>query len=295
MSRLAARRLTPEILDSLPPSDRCAIGSRRDLVRLNWIMRQDVIMAKLLRSAARPPREILDLGAGDGRFMLRVARRLAPASPPVVLTLLDRHDLVSDATRSAFTALGWRIETVRAHALAMLNAASQDRYDAITANLFLHHFDRDVLFELLGAAASRTRLFCATEPRRDFLALMGSRMVWALGCNDVSATMRGSASRRASGIGSCRRRGRTQANGLWTNERQGFLPMRSRRGAKARDRVRRDHRWRRAGRRDGRVGARASEMVGRFDRESAVSASKGLWRIHIGDQCGAASRARFGY
>lgn len=186
MSRLAARRLTPEILDSLPPSDRCAIGSRRDLVRLNWIMRQDVIMAKLLRSAARPPREILDLGAGDGRFMLRVARRLAPASPPVVLTLLDRHDLVSDATRSAFTALGWRIETVRAHALAMLNAASQDRYDAITANLFLHHFDRDVLFELLGAAASRTRLFCATEPRRDFLALMGSRMVWALGCNDVS-------------------------------------------------------------------------------------------------------------
>lgn len=187
MSPLAARRLTPEILDSLPPMDRRAMGSRRDLVWLNWIMRQDIIMANMLRLGAQaPPRTILDLGAGDGRFMLRVARRLAGAWPEVMVTLLDRHDLVTAATRRAFVDLGWRLETISIDALDMLTATTSDCFHVITANLFLHHFDGVALPELLAAAARRTSLFIATEPRRAVLALAGSRMVWALGCNHVS-------------------------------------------------------------------------------------------------------------
>jgi hypothetical protein len=187
MSRLAIRRLTPELLDALPATDRRAIGSRRDLVWLNRIMGQDAIIAGVLRAgASTPPRTILELGAGDGAFMLRVARRLAPAWPRVTVTLLDRQDLMTVATRAAFADLGWQVETIQADVFDMLTAASPDVYDAITANLFLHHFEGAALRSLLDAAARRTPLFAAAEPRRAALALAGSRMIWALGCNDVS-------------------------------------------------------------------------------------------------------------
>jgi hypothetical protein len=187
MSRLTMRRLTPELLDVLPATDRRAIGSRRDLAWLNWIMRHDAIMAGALRAGARtPPRAILELGAGDGTFMLRVARRLAPVWPGVGVTLVDQQDLVSPATRAGFANLGWRIEAIRANVIDILSAASPGRYDAITANLFLHHFEGAALRSLLAAAARRTGLFAAAEPRRAALALAGSRMIWALGCNAVS-------------------------------------------------------------------------------------------------------------
>lgn len=187
MSRLARRRLTPELLDVLPATDRRAIGSRRDLARLNRIMRHDAIMAGALRAGAgKPPRTILELGAGDGTFMLRVARRLAHGWPGVGVTLVDRQDLVSPATRAGFAELGWRVEAVRADVFDMLSAASTGGYDAIAANLFLHHFEGAALRGLLAAAARRTRLFAATEPRRAALAVTGSRMIWACGCNAVS-------------------------------------------------------------------------------------------------------------
>jgi hypothetical protein len=187
MTRLAIRRLTPELLDALPAMDRRAIGSRRDLVRLNRIMRHDAIMAGVLRAGANtPPRTMLELGAGDGTLMLRVARRLAPTWPRVAVTLLDRQDLMTDATRAAFADLGWRVKTIQADVFDMLTAASSDVYDAIAANLFLHHFEGAALRSLLAAAARRTPLFAAAEPRRAALALAGSRMIWALGCNDVS-------------------------------------------------------------------------------------------------------------
>ncbi len=187
MARLAARRLTPELLDALPAMDRRAIASRRDLLRLNRIVRHDAILADLLGAVAiEPPRTLLELGAGDGAFMLRVARRLAPVWPGVAVTLLDRHDLMTAATRSSFDDLGWRVETIEADVFGLLTAASPVFYDVITANLFLHHFEDDALRRLLAAAAQRTALFAATEPRRAALALAGSRMIWALGCNEVS-------------------------------------------------------------------------------------------------------------
>jgi hypothetical protein len=186
MQSLATRRLTPELLDALPPADRRAMGSRRDLVWLNWIMRHDAMIAHALREgASAPPHSILELGAGDGRFMLRVARRLAPIWPRVAVTLLDRQELVSPTTRQAFTDLGWQVGMVRADVFEE-SAISSQVYDAITANLFLHHFEGSALRSLLAGTARRTNLFVAAEPRRAALAWASSQMIWALGCNDVS-------------------------------------------------------------------------------------------------------------
>lgn len=75
------RCIEPELLDHLPASDPGAIRSRRDLVRVNLLMGHAAIMARSLLCGAGRPRVLIDIGAGDGTFMLRVARRLAPRWP----------------------------------------------------------------------------------------------------------------------------------------------------------------------------------------------------------------------
>lgn len=177
---MTARVLEPELLDGLAADDPRAVRSRRDLVRVNGIMRQQAIMAGLLRGL-EPPRVLADLGSGDGCFLLGVARRLKWRG--VTALVVDRQDIVSNETRAGFAALGWRCEAVRGDvfdALAGLEA------DIIIANLFLHHLDDAALARLLRLAAGKARAFAATEPRRSITALLGSRLLFALGCNDVT-------------------------------------------------------------------------------------------------------------
>ena len=174
------RALTPELLDTLAADDPRAIRSRRDLVLINGIMRQQAIMARAL-SECPCPRSIADLGGGDGRFALGVARRLAKVWPGVQVLIVDQQDIVTPETRSGFEALGWHCEVRRGDVFDVLPAA-----DIITANLFLHHFDDAALSGLLAAVAARTGSFVACEPRRSRLALVASHLVGLLGCNAVT-------------------------------------------------------------------------------------------------------------
>jgi SAM-dependent methyltransferase len=182
------RRLTPELLDILPAGDPSAIESRRDLARLNWIMRNDAIIAHYLKTLAgdRPPRSILDLGGGDGTFALRIARRLARIWPKMSVTLLDRQSIVSESTRGRFAALGWHFRTLEADVFDVMTALVPETYDVIVTNLFLHHFEGDRLRQLLTEIRHKTRLFIATEPHRGAWGLTATRMVGALGCNSVT-------------------------------------------------------------------------------------------------------------
>jgi SAM-dependent methyltransferase len=177
-----ARTLEPELLDLLAADDPRARASRADLVRINFVMRQQTIMANLLRPLA-PPQRLADLGSGDGRFLLGVARRMAPLWPKVTALIVDRQDIVSEPTRAGFAALGWTCESVTGDIFATL-----PRLDAeiVTANLFLHHLDEAALRRLLSLVAQRTRGFVACEPRRSQPALLASRLVFALACNDVT-------------------------------------------------------------------------------------------------------------
>jgi SAM-dependent methyltransferase len=182
------RRLEAELLDQLPADDPRAIRSRRDLKRLNALMRNTACMATALRkySAGRQPRTIVDLGCGDGQSTLEVARRLAPHWPNVTIVLQDRQNIVSQATREAFAALQWRTETVSADVFDFLAGAQVAAVDVITANLFLHHFTDEQLRRLLATAAQHPWLVVACEPRRARFVVEMSRLLWAIGCNDVS-------------------------------------------------------------------------------------------------------------
>ena len=180
------RCVEPELLDLLPASDPGAVRSRRDLTRVNLLMGHAAIMARNLLHNVYRPRVLIDIGAGDGRFMLRVARKLAPRWPDCRLILLDRQNIVSAKTRAAFAALTWKVETVATDVFEFLAAADCPQADVVTANLFLHHFGDEALSRLLSLIAQRAPLFAACEPRRDAVASAGSRLLWAIGCNHVT-------------------------------------------------------------------------------------------------------------
>lgn len=184
---ISLRRIAPEILDGLAADDPRAVHSRRDLVHINALMFQAPLMAGLLRKHVKAaPMRILEIGAGDGTFMLAVARRLAKEWPAVELTLLDRIDLVSPDTRNGFGKLGWQIETATADVFEWIDSAGREQFDAVVANLFLHHFDDVALARLFLGLQPLAPVLLATEPRRGNFPLAAARLLWAIGANDVT-------------------------------------------------------------------------------------------------------------
>jgi hypothetical protein len=182
------RQLERELLDELPASDPRAITSRRDLQRVNAWMGNARIMAHALGSAfqSQPPRRLIELGAGDGTFLLRVAQRLAPDWPGTTVVLLDRQDIVSPKTRHDFGNLGWRAEILVADVFDWLGDGGTQKCDAMIANLFLHHFSESQLSILLSQGAQQTPVFMAIEPRRWVWSLLGCRLLWLIRCNGVT-------------------------------------------------------------------------------------------------------------
>ena len=191
-SRLTARgrAVRPEILDELPAADPRAIRSRRDLQRVNRVMGSCGILSRALRRALASapqaaPLRILELGAGDGSLALRIATHLATRWHDVELTVLDRQALIGEATGTAFAHLGWTLRPLTVDALEWARAPTQQqlsgRWDIALANLFLHHFEENGLRALLAALALRCDRVVACEPRRSFPAVVGSRLLPALG------------------------------------------------------------------------------------------------------------------
>ncbi|MGB7768814.1 MAG: hypothetical protein WBN22_08175 [Verrucomicrobiia bacterium] len=180
------RLVQPELLDELPPGDPRARWSRRDLRRINAWMHNHAIMASALQTAVngRAPKQITELGAGDGHFLLRVAKKISPRWPGTNVTLLDHQKIMGLPTLASFTPLGWRAEAVAADVFDWLPTAAG--LEVVVANLFLHHFEDARLVELFQVIAGRARMFVAIEPRRAPWPLFCCRLLWIIGCNAVT-------------------------------------------------------------------------------------------------------------
>ena len=198
------RVVAAEALDSLAEDDALAMASRRDLRRVHRAMGTCGTLVRALHGLAAShrasaPLRLLELGAGDGSLMLRVAGALGKRWPAVELTLLDRQRLVSEATMARYAGLGWKATPCVMDALDWAAGAGPlprgspapaaqalPRWDAIVCSLFLHHFEGAALAALLAAAAARGHCFFACEPRRARLALAGSHLIGAIGANAVT-------------------------------------------------------------------------------------------------------------
>jgi hypothetical protein len=182
------REVKPELLDELPVYDRRAIRARRDLQRINAWMGHARIMASVVSGAflERPPRSIVELGAGDGTLLLRLAKSIAPCWKHLSVVLVDRQPLLSPQTKSEFEKLCWRVDSVDMDVFDWLKRPHPEQNDVTIANNFLHHFKDDDLRELMRHAAHQTDCFLACEPRRTNLSLGAARLLPLIGCNGLS-------------------------------------------------------------------------------------------------------------
>ena len=182
------RIVLPELLDVLPPQDQSALRSRRDLRRLNAWMGHPRVMARLLKDHLPGPeaRHLVELGAGDGHFLLSVARRLQRQRPRAQATLVDQLDVLDPQTMEQFNRLGWQVRGEIAEASEWLRRASPPAAGAVISNLFFHQFQTEPLAELLQLAANASRLVIALEPRRSWLPRLCGRLLWVIGCGPVT-------------------------------------------------------------------------------------------------------------
>lgn len=181
------RIVQPELLDELPHDDPRALHSRRDIARINHIVGNGRILVNLLRTGMgrKIPRRIVEFGAGDGTFMLELARQLSVTWKGIELVLVDRTNAFTPKTWWAFKALGWQVQYAVADVFDWLEKADV-KADIMAANLFLHHFQEKDLARLLALAAGRCDAFAACEPGRGQLPLAFSRTLGLIGCNAVT-------------------------------------------------------------------------------------------------------------
>ena len=182
------RLVESEWLDNLPPECSLARGSRNDLDRLNAWMGNRRWMARALRGVfqTQTPRRLAELGGGDGRFFLRVARALPSSWAGTSLLLLDQQAVVLPQVEQGFNQIGWHLDMLRIDVLEWASQPADTVWAGVLANLFLHHFRESDLRKLLRGVAERCRSFVAIEPRRSSWALFCSLLVGCIGCNRVT-------------------------------------------------------------------------------------------------------------
>lgn len=185
MTGMESRYLEPELLDGLAADDPLAIASRRDLRRINALMFQAGIMASLLKANVQtPPKRILEIGAGDGRFMLAVARLMAPQWQHVEIALIDRVGLIDGDVCGAFAKLGWKAKPIVADIFD--REALEGPFDLVCANLILHHFDDMLLVDLFSRMMIMAPMLVATEPLRAKGPLVATRFLRLIGAGSVT-------------------------------------------------------------------------------------------------------------
>ena len=178
------RVIEPEWLDDLPPDDPKAIGSRAGLRRLNSLMGHVGRMHGTLQNLFQKtePKRIIEIGAGDGSFLLKLIHRTGWKNTEIIL--LDRQPAISSETKIALGKIGCKIQFVQADVFAWLPNAP--KADCIMANLFLHHFQPEALQQLFGLISQASDAFAAGEPRRYAAAMAVSRCLGLIGCNEVT-------------------------------------------------------------------------------------------------------------
>jgi hypothetical protein len=150
-------------------------------------MRNEWHVARAIESLPSFPESILEIGAGDGSFMLKVARRLARrAQRSVRLTLLDMEPVVDKGTLAEFSELGWEAVVVRRDLRDWTKDLEPKQVDLITANLFLHHFEDAELKDFFSGFSRISNAFVGCEPRRWRPSMIGTRLLWCIGCNHVT-------------------------------------------------------------------------------------------------------------
>lgn len=175
-----SRTVEPEILDALSPDDPRAVRSRRDLRHINFFMGNHRIMAKALKeNLSGAPRNIAELGAGDGHFLLTVAQKLAWQDVNAIL--VERQNAFLSKVLAGFSKTHWRAEAVVADVFDWDGHA-----EIVITNLFIHQFENAKLAQLIQKISRHAKLFIAVEPHRFYFPYLCALTTLLIGCSQTT-------------------------------------------------------------------------------------------------------------
>lgn len=164
---LLTRNIQPEILDCLPPEHPQALRNRRDIRRINALMRAFSWHRRNLR-LVRPDDRILEIGAGRGE-LLGYLRKHMPAFPLSSFTGLD---VIPPSRNWPYEAKWLKMKLEEFH--------SFDSYTVVLANLILHQFEDSHLNRIGLQINTHARMLSILEPhraRRHLLQMSLGRLV----------------------------------------------------------------------------------------------------------------------
>lgn len=143
-------------------------------------------MAKALKEHSTPgsARQIAELGAGDGHFLLTVAKRVNGSWPDSEAILVDRLKVHDSLVGNQFHRMGWRVREEIAEVTEWLRQPGP--VEVLISNLFFHQFENEQLAEMFRLAASKSQLVIALEPGRGWMSKLCGRLLWVIGCNRVT-------------------------------------------------------------------------------------------------------------
>jgi len=140
--------IQPELLDTLSPEGADARRSRRDLRMINWLMGNHRWIIRSVPPQMRHQERLVEIGAGGGEL----CRKLAGCG--IAAAGLDRWP--GPAVPSS---LVW-------HQADLRTFTGYADYQAVVANLVLHHLSDAELCQLGEKLNRGPRIICACEPAR---------------------------------------------------------------------------------------------------------------------------------
>lgn len=155
------RKLTPELLDHLPPHAPGVARSRRDLKRINFIMGND---RWILRHLPTETPSITEIGAGEGHLLTAISRK----HPHIPLTAYD----LAPRPRNLPPSIQW-------NQADLLTQPPPPPGGTLIANLFLHHLT-DTQLTTLTHWISHFDTILTSEPYRAKIPLLLGKLATPL-------------------------------------------------------------------------------------------------------------------
>lgn len=155
------RKLTPELLDHLPPDAPGVARSRRDLQRINFVMGND---RWILRNLPENTTSVIEIGAGEGHLLTSISRKY----PDIPITAYDLAPRPASLPQS----IAWKQADI-------FSQSPPEKGGVLIANLFLHHFTDGQLTELAKWMSGFDTIL-TSEPFRAKLPLLLGKLATPL-------------------------------------------------------------------------------------------------------------------